>query len=310
MKLNKETKIGIIAAIIISCFIWGFNFLKGKNILTTNDSFYAVYSNIGGLEEASPVIISGYKVGVVESIKLHENKQNKIVVKFSLKEDLSIPLNTEAIIYPASLIAGKAIKLNFSDSKEFHLNGDTLIGTLEQDLISNLSDELIPVKNKIENLVVSMDSVLAIFDNQRKENLKNSLDNLEHITNNLSELLDADNSKLAKILSNAESISNNLKNNNEQIAKILTNFSNISDSIEQANIKTTILNANKTLAEFSQISTKINSGEGTIGMLINNDSLYVNLNNLAADLDSLIIDLNENPKRYVHFSLFGKKDKK
>lgn len=310
MKLNKETKIGIIAALIITCFIWGFNFLKGKNLLTTNDSFYAVYSNIGGLEEASPVTISGFKVGVVESIKLHKNKKDKIVVKFSLQEDLSIPLNTEAIIYPASLIAGKAIKINFSDSKEFHLNGDTLIGILEQDLISNLSDELIPVKDKIENLVVSMDSVLAIFDNQRKENLKNSLDNLEQITNNLSELLDTDNSKLAKILSNAESISNNLKNNNEQIAKILTNFSNISDSIEHANIKTTILNANKTLAEFSEISTKINSGEGTVGMLINNDSLYINLNNLAADLDSLIIDLNENPKRYVHFSLFGKKDKK
>jgi phospholipid/cholesterol/gamma-HCH transport system substrate-binding protein len=310
MKLNKETKIGIIAALIITCFIWGFNFLKGKNILTTNDSFYAVYSNIGGLEEASPVTISGFKVGVVESIKLHKIKKDKIVVKFSLQEDLSIPLNTEAIIYPASLIAGKAIKLNFSDSKEFHLNGDTLTGTIEQDLISNLSDELIPVKDKIENLVVSMDSVLAIFDNQRKENLKNSLDNLEQITNNLSELLDTDNSKLAKILSNAESISNNLKNNNEQIAKILTNFSNISDSIEHANIKTTILNANKTLAEFSKISTKINNGEGTVGMLINNDSLYINLNNLAADLDSLIIDLNENPKRYVHFSLFGKKDKK
>lgn len=309
MKLNKETKIGIIAALIITCFIWGFNFLKGKNLLTTNDSFYAVYSNIGGLEEASPVTISGFKVGVVESIKLHKNKKDKIVVKFSLQEDLSIPLNTEAIIYPASLIAGKAIKINFSDSKEFHLNGDTLIGILEQDLISNLSDELIPVKDKIENLVVSMDSVLAIFDNQRKENLKNSLDNLEQITNNLSELLDTDNSKLAKILSNAESISNNLKNNNEQIAKILTNFSNISDSIEHANIKTTILNANKTLAEFSEISTKINSGEGTVGMLINNDSLYTNLNNLASDLDSLIIDLNENPKRYVHFSLFGKKDK-
>ncbi|MDA3952546.1 MAG: MlaD family protein [Bacteroidales bacterium] len=310
MKLNKETKLGIIAVLIIACFIWGYNFLKGKNILTTNDTFYAVYSNIDGLEEASPVTISGYTVGVVESIKLHKNKKDKIVVKFSLAEDLKLPHKTEAIIYPESLIAGKAIKLNFSDSKEFHLNGDTIIGILEQDLISSLSSELMPVKNKIENLVVSMDSVLAIFDNERKDNLKNSLDNLNQITNNLTVLLDSDNSKLTRILSNAESISNNLKNNNEQISNILSNFSSISDSIEQANIKSTILNANKTLAEFSKISTKINSGEGTVGMLINNDSLYINLNNLAEDLDSLIIDLNENPNRYVHFSLFGKKDKK
>jgi len=293
MKLYKETKIGIIATVIITLFIWGFNFLKGKNILSTNDSFYAVYSNIDGLEEANPVYLSGYKIGVVESIKLLKFKQDKIVVKFSVEKNINLPKNSKAIIYPATLIAGKAIKLDFSNSTEYHANGDTIIGILEQDLISSLSDELLPVKNKIEDLVVSIDSVLAIFDNQRKENLKNSLDNINNITNELNELFDAENSKLA----------------NEQISNILTNFSNISDSIEQANIKATILNANKTLAEFSQIASKINNGQGTIGMLINNDSLYINLNNLAADLDSLIIDLNENPNRYVQFSLFGKKDK-
>lgn len=309
MKLYKETKIGIIAVIIIAVFIWGFNFLKGKNIISSNKSFYAVYNNIDGLEEASPVFINGFKVGVVESIKLHKLDQSKIVIKFSLEKSINLPLNSKAIIYPATLIAGKALKLEFSDSKDFHLNGDTIIGDLEIDLISSLSDELLPVKNKIENLVVSLDSVLAIFDNQRKENLKESLDNINKITTNLNELIEGENSKLAVILSNAESISTNLKKNNDQITNILTNFSNISDSIEHANIKTTILNANKTLAEFNSIAGKINKGEGTIGMLINNDSLYNNLNNLAADLDSLVIDLNENPKRYVHFSLFGKKDK-
>jgi len=309
MKLNKETKIGIIAVIIIALFVWGFNFLKGKNILSTNDSFYSVYNNIDGLEEASPVYISGFKVGVIESIKLCKTKTNKIIVKFSVEEDIKLPVNTKAIIYPATLLAGKAIKLELSDSEEYYSNKDTIPGVLEQDIVSNLSNELLPVKNKIEDLVVSIDSVLTIFDHQRKEDLKNSLDNLNSITSDLSKLVDSENSKLASILGNVESITNNLKKNNEQISTILTNFSNISDSLEQANIKTTILNANKTLAEFSEISYKINNGKGTIGMLINNDSLYNNLNYLAADLDSLVIDLNENPKRYVHLSLFGKKDK-
>ena len=309
MKINKEIKIGLIATAIITLFIWGFSFLKGKNLLSTNDAYYAIYNNIDGLEEASPVLVSGFKIGIVESIKIHENYRDKIVVKFSIEENIKLPKNTEAIIYPATLIAGKAIKLNFSDSKELYSHDDTIIGILEKDIISSLSNELLPVKNKIENLVVSIDSVLAIFDDKRKENLKVSLDNINKITNNLSELLDTENSKLAVILKNAESISTNLKNNNEYITNILENFSNISDSIEQANIKTTILNANRTLAEFSKISFKINNGEGTIGMLINNDSLYNNLNNLAADLNSLVIDFNENPKRYVHFSLFGKKEK-
>lgn len=309
MKLKKEIKIGLIAVAILCLFIWGFSFLKGKNLLSTNDSYYAIYDNIDGLEEASPVLISGFKIGIVESIKIHKHKRDKIVVKFSLEEKIKIPVNSEAIIYPATLIAGKAVKLKFSDSKKFYSDGDTITGILEQDIMTSLSNELMPVKDKIENLVLSIDSVLAIFDTKTKKNLTVSLDNLSKITNNLNELLDADNSKLAIILKNAESISTNLKNNNEQITNILENFSNISDSIEQADIKTTILNANKTLAEFSKISTKINKGEGTIGMLINNDSLYNNLNYLASDLDSLIIDFNKNPKRYVHFSLFGKKGK-
>jgi len=309
MKINKEVKIGLIATVIIACFIWGFNFLRGKNILSSSDSYYAIYDNVDGLEEASPVYISGFQVGVVETVKLHKKYRDKIVVKFTIEEKIKLPQGTQAVIFPATLLAGKAIKLKLTDLQEFYQNGDTVTGILEVDLVSSLSEELLPVKNKIEDLVVSIDSVLTIFDSQRRNNLKNSLDNINTITVELSELLDSEQSKLAKILANVESISSNLKNNNEQITTILHNFASISDSIEQSDIKTTLLNANKTLAEFSEISKKINNGEGTIGMLINNDSLYVNLNNLAADLDSLVIDLNENPGKYVHFSLFGKKNK-
>ncbi len=309
MNIYKETKIGIIAIIIIAFFIWGYSFLKGKNLLSTADTYYAVYENIDGLEEASPVYISGFKIGIVESLKLHPKKKDLIVVRFSLEEKVDIPVNTKAIIYPASLIAGKAIKLELSNNKELHSNNDTLIGILEKDLVSSLSDELIPVKNKIEDLVESIDAILIVFDEKRKENIQNSLQNIDDITSELNYMLDSDKSKINKILSNVESITSNLRNHNEQISNILENFSSISDSLDQANIKSTIVNANKTLAEFSEISQKINRGEGTVGMLINNDSLYNNLNNLAADLDSLIVDLNENPKKYVHFSLFGKKDK-
>jgi len=310
MKLNKETKLGIVAIIIISLFIWGFNFLKGKNILSANNSYYAVYNDIGGLEEASAVSVSGFKIGTVETIKLLDPQKGKLIVKFSVDKDIKLPKNSKAIIHPATLLAGKAIKLEFSDLEEYYSNGDTVIGVLEVDLISSLSEELMPLKDKIENLVQSMDSVLAIFDDQRRDNLKSSLDNIHKITEDFNDLVTEEKQKLTNILSNVESISSNLKNNNEQITNILENFSSISDSLNKADIKTTITNANNTLAEFSAISAKINNGEGTIGMLINNDSLYNNLNNLSADLDSLVVDMNENPGRYVHFSLFGKKDKR
>ncbi|HKL09298.1 MAG TPA: MlaD family protein [Bacteroidales bacterium] len=309
MKLRKETKIGIAVVIILAFFIWGFSFLKGKNLLSSNYHYFAIYEHIDGLEEASPVHLSGYKVGVVESIKFHEKDRRKIVVRFSVSKNVKIPHESSAVIYPETLIAGKAIKLLFAETDNFYHSGDTIPGILEKNLMTSLSEELLPVKNKIENLVVSMDSVIAIFDNTRRDNLKKSLDNIHHISDDLENLVDSEKVRLKNILSNVESISGNLKNNNEQITTILENFSNISDSLNQANIKSTLLNANKTLAEFSEISAKINQGEGTIGMLINNDSLYVNLNNLAADLDSLVIDLNKNPNRYVHFSLFGKKNK-
>ncbi len=310
MKLAKEVKIGLIATIIISLFIWGYNFLKGKNILASTNTYYAVYNNIDGLEEASPVNLSGYKIGVVETIRFHNLYQEKVVIRFSLNKNFKLPKGSKAIIYPATLIAGKAVKLNLTNSNEYYSSGDTIMGELETDMISSISDELIPMKNKIESLVENIDSILKVFDDKQKANIQNSLANIDKITSKMSVLVESDESKLNVILSNVESISTNLKNNNEQITNILENFSSLSDSLDQANIKNTILNANRALADFSEISNKINNGEGTIGMLIHNDSLYNNLNKLTVDLDNLVIDLNENPKRYVHFSLFGKKDKK
>jgi len=309
MKLNKETKIGIVAVIAISLLIWGFNFLKGKNILFTSNYYYAVYSHIDGLEDASPVLLNGYKVGVVEQIKFHKYQRGNMVVRFSVEKEIKVPVNSIASIEPASLIAGKIINIKFSDSEKYCEKGDTLPGIVEIDMLTSLSNELIPIKDKAERLIESMDSVLSIFDKDRREGLQKSLDNLKLITTDISGLVTEEKDKLAGIINNFESISNNLKNNNEKISNVLANFSNISDSLAQANIKTTVLNANKTLSELNQIAAKINNGEGTIGLLIHNDSLYVNLNSLAADLDKLVIDLNENPKRYVHFSLFGKKEK-
>ncbi|MCG8410692.1 MAG: MlaD family protein [Bacteroidales bacterium] len=309
MKLKKEAKVGIIAVTIITFSIWGYNFLKGKNLLSNNAIYYAIYNNIDGLEEASPVTVSGFKIGIVESIKLHKDRQNKIIVKFSVKEKVKLPKGSKAIIVSESILAGKALKIEFSDSKQYHSSKDTINGSLEKDILSDISNELLPVKNKIEHLVVSIDSVLSIFDTKRKNSLKESLDNINKITTNFNQLLDPRNSKLSKMLANIESITNNLNKNNQQITNILNNFSNISDSLNQGNLKNTLLNANKTLTEFSQIAQKINKGEGSIGLLVNNDSLYYNLNSLASNIDSLVIDLNKNPKRYVHFSLFGKKSK-
>ena len=308
MKFNREFKIGLIAVITIAVFIWLFNFLKGKNILSSASYYYALYEDIGGLEEASPVYYKGYKVGIVEDIRFLKGQTDKLLVEYTVDNNVKIPLQSRAVIYGADILGTKAIKLDFSDEKEFHQKKDTLIAELEGDLQTRLSNEIMPLKNKAENLISNIDSIVGVVNNSRSS-LQHLIVNLENSSDDLEYLMDSEKERLSAIVANAKSITDNIENNNEQISTILHNFANVSDSLAAANFKQTLTEAEETLSSLSEITNKINQGEGSIGLLVHNDSLYNNLNNLSYNLDQLIIDLNENPKRYVHFSLFGKKNK-
>lgn len=308
MKFNREFKIGLIAVITIAVFIWLFNFLKGKNVLSSANYYYAVYDDIGGLEEASPVYYKGYKVGIVENINFLENHPDKLLVEFTVDNNVKIPTKSKAVIYGADLLGTKAIKLVFTNEKKFHQKKDTLITALEGDLQTRLSNEIMPLKDKAENLISNIDSIVHVVNNSRSS-LHHLIVNLENSSEDLEYLMESEKDRLSAIVGNAKSITDNIENNNEQISTILNNFANVSDSLAAANFKQTLNKAEETLSALSDITNKINKGEGSIGLLVNNDSLYNNLNTLSYDLDQLIIDLNENPKRYVHFSLFGKKNK-
>ncbi len=308
MNFNREFKIGLIAVITIAIFIWLFNFLKGKNILSSASYYYAVYDEIGGLEEASPVYYKGYKVGIVEDIRFLKGHPDKLLVEYTVDNKVKIPTHSKAVIYGADLLGTKAIKLIFSKENEFHQRKDTLIAELEGDLQTRLSNEIMPLKAKAENLISNIDSIVHVVNNSRSS-LRHLIVNLENSSEDLEFLMESEKDRLSAIVGNAKSITDNIENNNEQISTILNNFADVSDSLAAANFKQTLNEAEETLSALSDITNKINKGEGSIGLLVNNDSLYNNLNTLSYDLDQLIIDLNKNPKRYVHFSLFGKKNK-
>ncbi len=312
--LSREAKIGLLVVGAIFLLVYGLNFLKGKNIFTNRTHFYAIYQNVDGLTEANPVFINGFIVGQVNKIFFHSDNSGKMIVAISLKEnDLAIPRNTVAQVFSNGLLGTQAINLVLGDSKTFAESGDTLSGFVKSKMLDDIGDQVLPIKNKAEKLIVTIDSLVASLNTVLNEggsnNLKNALKNLSSVTAKADGLLTDEKMRLDNILANVESISGNLKTGNKDLANILKNFNSISDSLAKANIATTINNANSAIKNVDIIAAKINSGKGSLGLLVNNDSLYSNLTSASKNLDKLIIDLNQHPSRYVHLSVFGKKDK-
>lgn len=315
MKYSSVVKIGILISVSIVIFFWGMSFLKGKNAFKKADYYYIVYDRVDGLTESNPVLVNGYKIGQVDEIKFTEDYSGKLLVKIAIKDEFYLPKTTTARIYSSDLMGSKAVQLIFGKTKKLHQSGDTLKSEVERALMDEVNMQIAPIKTKAENLMLSFDSILTIvrsvFNEKTRENLKksftsikNTIQNLERTTFTLDTFVTSEKSQLMNIFANVDSITANIKNNNEALTNVIENFSAISDSIAQSEIKSTIKNADATLANVNYVFEKINRGEGSLGMLVNNDTLYNNLENVSYNLNRLIRDLRENPKRYIHFSAF------
>lgn len=313
MKISSEVKIGIIITIAIAVTIWGLNFLKGRNVLKGVNTYYAIFEDVGGLEKNNKIFIKGYQVGQVSEIYFTEHGSRDLIVLLGIEKVYDIPLNSEAVLYDADLLGTKAIMLSLSESDQNHKPGDTVLCRIQYGLTARLEQQLLPVKDKAESLIVTIDSLMSalnyVFDRNTSEMLQASIHNLESSTSGIKNML-SDQGKLTSMIGHMEAITLNLKNHNEQLSSAMSNIESITDSIARSELKSTISNTNKTLAETHLILEKINQGEGTLGMLVNNDSLYHNLTSLSQELDLLLKDLQENPKKYINVSVFGKSDKK
>ena len=322
MKIRKEIKIGVVVTAALSLLIWGLNFLKGENILSNKQMFYAVYTQIDGLVEGNPVQVSGHKIGQVGKIFFHPDKSGLVVVNFVLdKETIKLPKDTRARIYSSDLLGSKAVQLVLgTDTSGYLSSGDTLISDLEANLQESVNATILPLKIKAEELISSMDSAVTIVQlilNEKArgdleagfESIKRSFATFESAATNLDDLIATNKGRITDIFVSIQSIASNLNDKNSELAKIIDNFAMISDTLAKANIAETLENASTALSQAARIMEKINNGEGTMGLLINNDSLYNNLESASLELDLLLKDINKRPKRYVHFSIFGKKDK-
>lgn len=315
MKLTREFKIGIVVTISLALLYWGFNFLKGKDVFSSERIFKAVYQDIAGLERANPVTINGVNVGQVRHIEFTKDGAANVVIEIVVKDNIDIPANSTAKIISSDLLGSKAVLISLGNSSELAISGDTLSSEVEVSIKEEVNRQLAPIKNKAEALMFSIDSVLTmlqgVFSSTNTENfsksvehIANSFENLESATGKLDTLLIDQKSKIENILGNVEAITKNFKENEDQFNHILANFSSISDTLAAVRFAETVNNVNYTMAEMADITAKINRGEGSLGLLVNDDSLYINLENTSRELDLLLQDIRLNPKKYVRFSVF------
>lgn len=311
--MSKELKVGILAIIGITIFVVGFKFLKGNNVFKRDNTYYAMYDNVDGLNASNPVYVSGYQVGRISKIELIQmpNGINKAFVTYAVHNEVKIPRGSSALIYATDLLGAKAVKINYVSNASYYVDGDTLSTGIELGMIDKIGGSITPLLMHLDSLVVGLTSVV---DKNNKDNLQNTIANinavitqlnkdLPGITGGVNTLVNDKNSSLNKTLGNLASFTGNLDKNNAKINHLLTNLDQFSDTLNDMRLKQTIANAELAIAQLNMVLAQINSGKGTMGKLVKDEALYNNLQDASLNLNLLLDDFKANPNRYVHLSL-------
>ena len=305
--MSKELKTGIIAVIIIGISIWGFNFLKGQNLLDPGSRTFKVeYARIGGLSKSSTVTINGLKVGKVDNIEFDTSleKRGHLLVTFIIDNDFEFSKRSIVKIYSPNPLSGSNLAIIPNYEGDIAISGDLLQGEMEESLFTSIGERLNPLQQKIESVIVRTDSLFSGLNKVLSDNTINgintSITNLSGTIIDIRKTIESVNSMVAD---NQE----NLKITIENTRNITANFSKVSDNINAVDFKKIIDKADEAVGNFNEMSKKINAGEGTLGQLLNDKRMYDNLEAATRELEQLLRDIKLNPKRYIHFSVFGKR---
>ena len=314
MKIKTEYKIGIIGLVSILVLYFGVLFLKGQDLFNVETSYYAVFDDVTGLYKSNYIYLNGMKVGYIKDINMLDQSGKKFVVWIAVSGDVKIPDDSKLSIFSSDMLGSKALKINMGISKTSFEKKDTITSDIENGMIDQLANNITPIVVKLNSVMTNLDTLIVSVNNvmdsktqanikASMESIKNSTQNIEHITLNLDKVVESERNKIKTILTNAESITNNFKENNQALTNAINNFSNISDTIAKANLGSTITQTNLSLKSLSNILKSIEQGEGNAGLLLKDDKLYKNMESSTKKLDALIEDIKQNPKRYLKFSI-------
>jgi phospholipid/cholesterol/gamma-HCH transport system substrate-binding protein len=306
LKLTREIKTAILVIASLLLFIWGYSFLKGRELFSTYQTFYAEYDSVEGLAMSAPITLNGLVIGKVTVIKINPNT-GKLMVEMQVKTDFPISKSSKATIYEPGFIGGKqiAIEPNFQD-KNLAEDGQLLITNVRMGLTESIGNKLGPIQVKLEKIMTNADVLISginnVLDKKTQEDLKVSLSELSQT--------------MIQFRQASTSVNVMLDENKAQIKNVVTNFNKvsgdfaqISDSIKKADLGKTVKELNATIAKVNGIMKNLDSGKGTMGKLLNDDALYSNLEKTSKELELLLQDVRLYPTRYVNISLFGKKNK-
>jgi len=318
MKISNETKIGVLTVLAVTIMILGFNFLKGKTLFGTSHTLFAKYTNVQGLASSNPVMINGLQVGTVYSITTDKNMK-VILVNMTLTKDVNIPVNSFATIKNNPL-GTTAVEIRLGDATQYLPKNDTIPTEMSAGILDAAIQEMRPVLGQVKNAVKSLDSVLrtitSVVDPTAKNNIRGILDNLNKTTAGLTEssaslqiLLNTQTGALAKSLNNVNAFTANLANNNDKLTSVMSNLDKTTTNLSNLDLQKTLTTLDATVNDLKSSLGKLNSTNGTAGMLLNDPKLYMNLASTANKLNLLLDDIKTNPKRYISFSVFGKKSK-
>jgi len=306
LTISREIKTGIAAVIIIFLSFWGYNFLKNRSLYDSTRTFYAEYTNVQGLAPKSPITINGLKVGTVSEITFHPFKRGILVAHLNMSNDIQFSVNSVAQIYSPDFISGKSLKINIAlDESSIAVSGDTLIGEVDTGILGMINEQIAPLQSKVESFVVNTDSVMQsvnqLMNDENQKNIRESLANMNAVLSQFKstaanlESMTSEGGKIDSIMTGAN--------------KTMNNLAQISDSLKAANIGATVTELQHSLESFNVILDSVKTGHGTLGKLMKDEVLYTNLTNASKELEELLKEVKEHPKRFVHISVFGKKEK-
>jgi len=306
ISFTREVKTGLVTMTALVLVIWGFNFLKGKDLLKSYNTYYAITDNVEGIVKSTPVTLKGIEIGAVEDFKFYNGIEKTLLV-LSINNDFSFTKDSKIKIYGGNIMGGKSVSILPGNKAEMAIDGDTLFVQKTPGMFDLVNDRLTPLQDKLERIMTSTDTLLIginnILDAQTQNHIKKSMADMQVVMTQFKQTTYKVNKLLAD---NQQHLNTSLKN----VDKMTANFAVVSDSLRQIKIGAVVKDLNKTIAKLNTSLDKINHGDGTMAKLMNDKKLYDNLERSTKQLEILLKDLKEHPKRYVHFSIWGKKDKK